>query len=145
MSRNILITWLISALLYPLVLAIDLSNGFGQGQLDFGEFLIPLMILNLFFAFPSLLMGLLAGYLLQQWPGGFALRFIGWLGAAAGIVILNAGFLELLIKKEGVGFYQDLWWPAIITVVLVSVARINAFKKSFTDANKSEQDTDSTS
>lgn len=145
MSLYVFKTWFISVLIYPLVFLICLSGGLSQDLLDMGGYLLPFMIMNLVFAFPSLIMGLVAGYFLQGLSISGVFRFFLWLLSASVIVILNTGILEYLMEYEVMNLSRELWLPGFITVVLVSFARIQAFNNISTDESNSEQSPDNAS
>lgn len=140
MSRYISMTWLWSVILYPLAFLVWIHEGLVPELWEAGGYLLPFLFLNLVFALPSLLMGLVAGFFLEQLAVSLLFRFFLWLLSASVSVILNAGFLELLAEQELLYPDKDLWLPGIITVTAVSVARWPAFKQTTDkDENNLEQ------
>ena len=99
MNRHVPGTWLLANLLHPFFM-LCLFGGFGSDiNPEAATFMIGIFFYSLVISLPSLLLGLLAGYLVGRLNILPELKFICWLIIAPLIAVVNFLLLFLLLPN----------------------------------------------
>ncbi len=142
MSNHMAITWLLANLLHPVVMLFYFNDPALPTTVGEIGSVLQVMVYTMIFSLPSLLLSLLAGYLLSLLQAPVITRFLLWLIVAPLIAVLNFVLLTLVLTGGSFAFFEiQFGVPAMIAVVIVVLLRYNSFLKIFSIKNEEQDET----